>query len=170
MNELFDTYYELRDELDTEIRRIESLHSHHITCSKMCSHCCMNFGVLSIEAYAIAKEIDDTKFSYKENVKRENCVFLQDSLCMMYASRPFICRTQGLPLIYEINDAYELSVCERNFINCNDTYFAENNCLFMDLYNSKLYLLHTQFVEQNPELQLQINQLIPLNSIPYLCK
>lgn len=163
--DFFSSYFNLRSRLDINIQSLEALHSSHMKCTKACSHCCMNFGVLPIEAYAIAQVIQGKTAKPVADEHTDNCRFLQDSLCSIYSNRPFICRTQGLPIVYLIDEQYELSACNINFTTCNDSFFTQENCLFMDSYNSELYRLNIDFIEKNPHLQLQEQSLISVNEI-----
>lgn len=161
-------YVEIRSRLDSEIAQLQQVHSHQMVCKKQCSLCCMNFGVLPIEAYAIAQELFQTHTPLLAHTVSNECIFLQTNMCTIYKNRPFICRTQGLPILYNVEQTYELSVCELNFTSVDDSYFTEKNCLFMDTYNYELQECNHVFIKQNQQLNIIPNTLISINDIPLL--
>ena len=163
IKEFISHYISLRNRLDLDIKRLENMHSSHMQCSKACYHCCMNFGILPIEAFAIAQTFSN-KTAFTKTETNEQCIFLIHNLCSIYEHRPFICRTQGLPIVYEVDNQYQLSVCERNFTSQPDSLFTPDNCLFMDDYNNELYALNIEFLKHNPQLGLQYDTLIKVNN------
>ncbi|HPM13727.1 MAG TPA: hypothetical protein PK734_09555, partial [Bacteroidales bacterium] len=74
----------------------------------------------------------------------------------------------GLPILYNVEQIYELSVCELNFTSVDDSYFTEKNCLFMDTYNYELQECNHVFIKQNQQLNIIPNTLISINDIPSL--
>jgi len=45
------------------------------------------------------------------------CPLLRDGLCVLYASRPVICRTHGLPLLLRLDGEQRVDCCLKNFKN-----------------------------------------------------
>ncbi len=101
----FSGYYSLRDEIDAKTDAISSFYREDMACSAGCSGCCMPISLLPLEFYAIRRELEKAgglrkALSDQDNENQSRCVFLKNSLCLIYSSRPVICRTQGLPLLY----------------------------------------------------------------------
>jgi len=145
----FAHYYQLRTEIDALSDSLEKLHSQHLNCKKGCDLCCMAISVFPVEFYAIKAEIDKlsiTGLAIPQN--EEDCRYLVDHHCAIYASRPVICRTHGLPLLYMSLDGedYELSCCELNFTDFDLADFDEENTYPMDRINSRLYEINKNFV------------------------
>lgn len=74
-------------------------HGERLRCRSGCSGCCTDgLGVFAIEAEVIARHHDEllaTEAPHAEGT----CAFLDaDGACRIYAHRPYVCRTQGLPL------------------------------------------------------------------------
>ena len=67
----------------------------------------------------------------------------------MYESRPIICRTHGLPLLFMNDEQWELSACELNFTEFDDEEFKEENTFPQDTFNSKLFMINKRFVESS---------------------
>ncbi|HCC55292.1 MAG TPA: hypothetical protein DEQ20_10295 [Desulfobulbaceae bacterium] len=141
-------YRQLLAYLDAEIARIGGMHAEALSCGPGCASCCQAFSVLPIEAACLRKAIADLPVVSQRwlggNLAEDTgrCPLLIDELCSVYAARPVICRTQGLPLAYVDADreALEVSACPLNF---PDEYaFAPESLLFMDKFNARLFELN----------------------------
>jgi Fe-S-cluster containining protein len=74
-------------------------HGRRLRCRSGCNDCCSDgLTVFAVEAAAIARhhaELLATGTPHAEGA----CAFLDDAgACRIYAQRPYVCRTQGLPL------------------------------------------------------------------------
>ena len=146
---LFLPYHQLRKEIDAFCGSLEKIHENHLNCKKGCDLCCMAISVFPVEFYAIKAELEPETISVLQIPKDEVlCRFLVDHCCTIYNSRPVICRTHGLPLLYMSLDIdeYELSLCELNFTEYDFEDFDEENTYPMDRINSQLYLINRNFV------------------------
>lgn len=137
-------YQDLLAALDTEISRIGEIHGATLSCGPGCASCCRAFSVLSIEAVCVQEAIASLDKARQERLGRnlaeddDRCPLLIDDLCGIYAARPVICRTQGLPLAYvdAERETIEVSACPLNF---SDEYvFAQESLLFLDGFNARL--------------------------------
>jgi len=142
-------YHQLRKEIDTLCESLEKMHHQHLNCRKGCDLCCMAISVFPVEFFAIRAEMAQNPISglpVPDNM--EDCRFLVDHSCSIYPSRPVICRTHGLPLLYMSleSDEYELSLCELNFTAYDLEEFDEENTYPMDRINSKLYQINKNFI------------------------
>lgn len=145
----FASYYQLRNEIDALSESLEKQHQKHLNCKKGCDQCCMAISVFPVEFYAIKAELEIesiSKLAIPQN--EEDCRYLVDHSCAIYASRPVICRTHGLPLLYMSldGDEYELSCCELNFTDFDLDDFDDENTYPMDRINSQLYQINKNFV------------------------
>lgn len=88
-------------------------------CKKGCSACCMDdLAVFSIEADFISSQQADFLKNNKPHAIGA-CAFLDEQgACRIYETRPFVCRTQGLPLLMTIEESGErveiIDICELN--------------------------------------------------------
>lgn len=89
----------LHAEVDAAVRPLQALHAGRLRCRLGCTQCCVDdVTVFEIEADRIR--------AYGADVLEETphppgaCAFLRagDGACRIYAHRPYVCRTQGLPL------------------------------------------------------------------------
>ena len=91
-----------------------------------------------------------TKGISETSKQNQDCIFLENSICKIYDSRPIICRTQGLPLLYFSDklENYTITFCEKNFTSCDEDFeFNTEYSIDLDKLNSSLYKLNKEFVE-----------------------
>ena len=161
-------YHQLIAALDTEITRVAKLHAGALSCGPGCASCCLAFSVLAIEADCVREAIGALDTASRERLGRnlsenpERCPLLIDDLCAIYAARPVICRTQGLPLAYvdEEREAIEVSACGLNFPE--DHGFAPEDLLFMDQFNTRLAELNRAWCHKR---NLDPTKRIPLREL-----
>lgn len=94
-------------EVDRRMNALYALHGERLRCRRGCASCCVdNITVFEVEAANIRRnhaEVMATKTPHPTGA----CAFLDDKDgCRIYASRPYVCRTQGPPLrwIEEMED------------------------------------------------------------------
>lgn len=96
---------ELHAAVDREAGRLAELHAARLQCRRGCHDCCADeLGVFEVEA-------DRIRAAFGQLLAEEAphppgaCAFLDDAgACRVYAARPYVCRTQGLPLRWEDED------------------------------------------------------------------
>ena len=165
-----EEYHKLRDEIDERSKTLENEHKKHLSCKSSCDLCCMDYNIFPVEFYSILNELQNQKFKPESHSKKEeessSCVFLKDHKCTIYASRPVICRTHGLPLLYtNNNDEWELSTCELNFTDFDFGQFSEKNTFAQDKFNSKLFVLNRDFIASFSDKKFDEKELIPLKKL-----
>jgi Fe-S-cluster containining protein len=115
---------ELYRRLDAFFDRGLAEHRGEMECRPGCSDCCRRFSVTGVEAELAldaARALDPelrAKIAQQAKGDGEACPALVDSRCAIYAARPAICRTHGLPIRFTDPDHKSLpmiSACEKNF-------------------------------------------------------
>ncbi|MDP4290834.1 MAG: YkgJ family cysteine cluster protein [Bacteroidota bacterium] len=164
-----DAYYALRAEIDSLSQKLTVEHQKHLNCRQGCDHCCVNLRLLPVEFHAILSELTPDRIPYKAKITREEdpCTFLNNHSCIIYASRPIICRTHGLPLLF-MNDEgtdLELALCERNFTDAQDMEFTVDNTYPEDKFVSRLNMINREFINHYHGSEYKGQQLIPLTRI-----
>lgn len=82
--------------------RLCGKYADYIKCSKGCSSCCILESVFPVEAWNIFLNITGRpELLMKLNVNAGECVFLKDHACIIYESRPLICRSHGYPIFID---------------------------------------------------------------------
>lgn len=142
-------YHILIKEADGAIADLAALHGDQLRCKPGCCQCCTIRSVLAIEAAGIRQAISQLAAVVREKIyqqpQHDSCPFLLDSLCVLYARRPLICRTHGLPIAYidYEQQAIEVSVCPLNF--SADYAFEQDELFFIDTFNSRLAELNRRY-------------------------
>ena len=144
----FEDYRKLVVEVDQSVKDLSEQHKNHMLCKKGCDMCCMDYSVFPVEYMAIKEALNTNEVDRHESVDG-TCIFLKNHECQIYESRPIICRTHGLPLLFMNDDQWELSACELNFTEFDDEEFTEDNTFPQDTFNSKLFMINKQFIESN---------------------
>ena len=168
MNNHFNNYLTVCKEVDSISEQLVNIHSGHMQCKAGCDLCCMDYSIFPLEFHSILKLLKDRniKPEVDANISEQQCVFLNKHKCTIYKERPIICRTHGLPLLY-MNDKneWELSACELNFTEFDMEEFDEENTFAQDKYNSKLFILNKEFIENFNEVKNGEFDLIPVKRL-----
>ena len=93
-----ETLVDFYKDLEDEVALYEAQHQERLQCKKGCSACCVDdLTVFEVEAHHIVINCSDVLI---QNPHEEGgCAFMDDAVgCRIYAHRPYVCRTQGLPL------------------------------------------------------------------------
>lgn len=94
--------------LDNQIHLIEEKNKGRINCKKGCFSCCKDdLEVFGVEAAYIQKK--ESNFLESNSPRPTGmCAFLDDEgACRIYNSRPFVCRTHGVPISYLVEEDNE---------------------------------------------------------------
>lgn len=89
----------LHAEVDRAVRRLEKRHAERLRCGRGCADCCVDdITVFPVEADAIRRH-HPTLLAEGTPHPPGRCAFLDpDGACRIYEQRPYVCRTQGVPL------------------------------------------------------------------------
>lgn len=132
-------------DLQGEVCLVERQHKKRLQCRSGCCDCCVdNITVFEIEACEIVDNCADV-LSQAPHPKGK-CAFL-DRLgrCRIYAFRPYVCRTQGLPLRWT-EDLGERTVEYRDICPLNETdepleILPAENCWSLGPFEGRLALM-----------------------------
>lgn len=130
--------------------KLEHFHAERLNCKKGCSACCVDgLTVFEIEAENIRQNHAEL-LKNDEPHKRGMCVFLNaEGACRIYEDRPYVCRTQGLPLRWfdEIEDQLvELrDICPLNEAGEPVEILPEEECWTIGEFEAKLAELQKEF-------------------------
>jgi Fe-S-cluster containining protein len=109
---------EWHSNIDAKVKPLEELHKNRLECRGGCSQCCVDeLSVFEVEADRIRAICQDVLA--QEPHPKGACAFLNaEGMCRIYAYRPYVCRTQGLPLRWleeSENEVLEYrDICELN--------------------------------------------------------
>jgi len=144
-----EEYRDLVSRVDGEIAKAAELHGERLRCAAGCSSCCTISSVLPLEAALLRQALGRLDEQVKKKIQSQAdaaaCPLLVDGLCVVYRSRPLICRTHGLPIAYVDYDrqAIEVSACPLNFAEDYD--FDQQELFFIDPFNGELVRLNEEY-------------------------
>ena len=171
MSNYIEQYRGLRENIDRLAGDIQKAHGENIVCRKGCCGCCVNLTVFPVEFYAI---LDDLKKAGVEGIEFDesaSCGFLKDGACQIYAYRPMICRTHGLPIVFyneEVEPAeFSVSFCDMNFADADfdEIEFTPDNSLSIDELNEELAGINIDYIRENSESGWEMNSRIELKKL-----
>ena len=92
----------LHSTIDGRVKVLEEEHQDFMRCKRGCSDCCQDdLTVFSIEAQRIEDFLSESAHRQDFTIHPAgSCAFLHPThkTCQVYEVRPYVCRTQGLPL------------------------------------------------------------------------
>jgi Fe-S-cluster containining protein len=126
MENLLDNYHQVIARIDDLCRGIEAALHGQISCSEGCSSCCTAISLFPVEAAALRAALDNLpeqeasaiRSHVRSNAAGERCPLLSHDRCLLYAARPIICRTHGLPILYTDSAERRIDCCPRNLEGC----------------------------------------------------
>ncbi|MBI1765733.1 MAG: YkgJ family cysteine cluster protein [Acidobacteria bacterium] len=154
-------YEQLVQTVDALTTQLAQRYAAHLACRAGCSGCCQHhLSVFPVEAACIAATLDELPPDLRTRIEQQAaevnqreargepvaCPLLVNERCAIYESRPLICRTQGLPLLFEAEDgAPEVDFCPLNFTTpeaVNE--LDEEHLVPLDELNTRLALANLQ--------------------------
>jgi len=133
-------------------------------CAQGCASCCILESVTPLEASVIERFLQENPIPMSAPLQErpETCIFLRDNACIIYAVRPIICRTHGLPLLYP--ERGEIEVCPLNFAMFDLTSLDPSSFLDAERITANLMRLNLAFCMLTAQAE-HADERIPLRSI-----
>lgn len=99
MPDLSENLPRLHRRIDRQSAQLRLLHANRLQCRRGCAGCCIDdLSVFEVEAEHIRRHHADL-LDHGTPHPEGACAFLdEEGACRIYAHRPYVCRTQGLPL------------------------------------------------------------------------
>ncbi|MDD2367557.1 MAG: YkgJ family cysteine cluster protein [Desulfuromonadaceae bacterium] len=166
MSHLLKNYQQLTTRVDSLCSVITVSLGERITCSAGCSSCCTSITIFPVEAAAMQENLRNLPFEKAEEIRRhvlehadnERCPLLSHNLCLLYDARPIICRTHGLPIIYDAGDQRKSDCCPLNLSESEQ--LSGKNVIDLDKLNTLLVAVNSIYLSQTgkelPELRINI--------------
>jgi Fe-S-cluster containining protein len=147
-------YRTLVERVDALGQRIETEFRAQIACRRGCDACCRHLSLFWVEGVALALALDELSepvaAEIRERARRAAadgpCPLLDAGACLLYAARPIICRTHGLPLLAGGGEARRIDYCPENFRDI-DTLPA-GAVIDLDRLNTTLAAINALFVSE----------------------
>lgn len=146
----------LRDEVDEGVQRLTERHGPGLRCARGCSGCCVDgIRVFEVEAAPIRHWVA-THLPSAEPHGPGACAFLsEEGHCRIYPVRPYVCRTQGLPLRWEEPEegAEYRDICGLNAPGVDVLALAPDDCWTLGPHEDRLRRLEAERLGRPPEPQ-----------------
>lgn len=156
METLFHNYKTLLARVNGRCGEIETALSGHMACRKGCSACCLNISVFPVEAIRLRLAFDtltdEAKASALTRATQSSdegpCPLLDgEGACLLYAHRPVICRTHGLPIVFDDGKGTRrVDFCPENFQDL--TSLSGGMMLDLDAMNQMLAAVNAMFCRE----------------------
>lgn len=140
----------LHEEISERADQLESQHANRLLCKKGCASCCTDsLTVFEIEA-ALIQSLKGEMLQHEQPSPAGRCAFLDpNDACRIYDVRPYVCRTQGLPLRWlelEEDEWYEYrDICPLNEEGAPPEELEEDECWTIGPFESQLATLQQTF-------------------------
>lgn len=139
-----DTLNAMYREVDSLSNHLAQIHKARLRCGRGCSSCCVDeLTVYEIEAENIRRHnIDFLETATPHETGA--CAFLdEEGACRIYEQRPYVCRTQGLPLRWleetEDDEIVELrDICPLNEEGTPVENLEEEECWTIGIFEQRL--------------------------------
>jgi Fe-S-cluster containining protein len=118
-----ESYRQLVAKVDRFAAGVSERYAGQLVCCRGCDACCTHIGISAVEALALALAVaalpPEVAAKLRERAEGmrngEVCPLLAEGVCLLYAARPIICRTQGLPLLVTEEEGRRVDHCPLNF-------------------------------------------------------
>lgn len=134
-------------EVDAVAGEIASHHAERMQCRRGCHDCCVDeLTVFAVEAEHLTARHGAVFASAPRD--EGACALLDaDGACRVYADRPYVCRTQGLPLRWEDDGAEYRDICPLNEPGPDLVQLPSERCFTLGPYEGRLAELQRQHGE-----------------------
>lgn len=134
----------LHETIDTRVAELEARHRDRLKCAKGCSQCCVDaLTVSEVEAEHIRRAVGDDLRGQAAHLAGA-CAFLDGGgACRIYSARPYVCRTQGLPLRWIEGETERRDICPLNESGEPLESLAEAECFTVGPVEQRLALLQS---------------------------
>jgi hypothetical protein len=147
-------YRQLLERVDRFSAQVETQLAETLACRAGCDFCCRLEAVFPVEAHAVCQALAQlppatlAALSERRAAGEEVCPLLLEGHCAIYAARPLICRTHGLPLLLEEDGATRIDHCPLNFAGLESLPGAL--VLQLEAVNQPLAAINQLFLRQPP--------------------
>lgn len=149
-----NNYRQLVERVDDLCRRILQAYPEQIVCHKGCDSCCRHLSLFWVEGVALALALEALPERDAETIRQRArsatpdgpCPLLEAGCCLLYAARPLICRTHGLPLLGNRDGERFVDTCPENFKGVKN--LPATAVIDLDLLNVTLATINGLFVSE----------------------
>lgn len=148
-------YRQLVARVDELCARIEGDFREQIVCCLGCDGCCRHLSLFAVEAAALAAALAEAPAALAAEIRERArvatedgpCPLLKDGACLLYAARPLICRTHGLPLLGRRDGESFIDYCPENFQGMES--LPASAVIDLETLNATLAAVNRLFVKES---------------------
>lgn len=162
-NEDLENYQALVAKVDSLCATVQRDFAEQISCRAGCSCCCREISLFPVEAAALLAALAGVPREAAAKIaltaeadEGGSCPLLADGLCLVYASRPIICRTHGLPVLVKIAEKNKVDFCPENFQGVES--LPGQAIINLDVLNHALVAINALFIEKTAAPLLKSGQ------------
>jgi hypothetical protein len=152
--ECLHNYRNLVEKVNSLCQKIEAEYYEQLACRKGCDGCCLHFSLFWVEAVSLAVALHELPKSQIEHIREKAraaspdgpCPLLENGACLLYAARPIICRTHGLPILTTEDDKPTVDFCPKNFRGIGT--LPGHAVIDLDRLNTLLTAINANFVAE----------------------
>jgi Fe-S-cluster containining protein len=152
--QLLGNYRALRARVDHICQEIQREFGAQIACHAGCDGCCRHISLFPVEAAALSEALDDLPREEAERMRTRArsassdapCPLLENGRCLLYAARPIICRTHGLPVLTEQEGERMIDFCPLNFRDISS--LPGKAVIDLDRLNTALAAINALFIDK----------------------
>ncbi len=144
-------YRQLVAKVDGLCSFIEQEFAASIACRPGCDRCCRHLTLFPVEAWALAKAATALPEATRSRIRQRaqagtdlSCPLIEEGRCLLYANRPIICRTHGLPLLMTEGCNQRIDFCPDNFKDLDS--LPGKAVIRLDLLNEALAAINGHFL------------------------
>jgi hypothetical protein len=156
-------YHALVRKVDELCAAVHREFADQILCRAGCSGCCRELTLFPVEAAALLAALSGLPREAAARIaaaaadgRNGTCPLLADGLCLLYASRPIICRTHGLPLLLTVAGENRVDFCPENFREAKA--LPGKAIINLELLNQALVAVNALFIETTAAAFLKSGQ------------
>jgi len=154
LSDLLQNYHNLVGKIDSLCSGVMTQCAESISCRKGCDSCCRHFSLFWVEAVNLAafvttlpqQQADFLRSRAKTLADQDVCPLLVDGACAVYAARPIICRTHGLPILTRLETTLSVDFCPKNFTQAHT--IPGHLVIDLDSLNNTLVAINALFVSR----------------------
>ena len=149
-------YHTLVTRVDELCAEITGQFGAAIACCPGCAGCCRHISIFPVEGIALAAALRNLPAVEASRIRElarlspsdAPCPLLEEGRCLLYAARPIICRTHGLPLLTIQDEKRAVDFCPLNFQGVGS--LPGHAVIDLDRLNTALTAVNALFVAEFP--------------------
>jgi Fe-S-cluster containining protein len=157
----------LHQDVSAQVRSLTRWHGDRLRCAPGCSACCRDgLTVFAVEAALVVRRHADLLGRARPHPPGACALLDAAGRCRIYADRPYVCRTQGLPLRWLEGDAEYRDICPLNEPGPSVTELPAARCWTIGPAETALQRCQRAHRPEQPLARVALRELFPVRAGP----